>query len=218
MIASYLSQVAEWNRAFKYRQPEPITPELCDVATNALRSRLIAEELHELRAAIEANDRLETLDALADIQYVLSGAVLAWGLRKAFDHATITLRLQMIASIDEHLAQMFGLNAMMEIIVESRNATMVAMYLRDLQSHLSQMVYHFGFAPVFSEAFAEVHRSNLSKLWTREEMESAFQSNPTVGLDVHLFDISGDEFIARRKDGKIVKSPGYSPANLAPFI
>lgn len=215
MIASYLSQVAEFHRAFKYRQPEAIAPELCDAATNTLRPKLIAEELHELRAAIEAKDRLETLDALADLQYVLSGAVLAWGLRKQFDHSTITIRIQMIASVEEHLAQMFGINAMMEIIVESRNAVMVAMFLRDLQSHLSQMVYHFGFANTFDVAFAEVHRSNLSKMWTREEMEFGYCDAIVNG--VH-FEESQSRFIARRNDGKIIKSPGYSPANLAPFI
>lgn len=210
MIASYLSQVADFHAAFKYRQPEAIAPELCDADTNTLRPKLIAEELHELRAAIEAHDRLETLDALCDIQYVLAGAVLAWGLRKQFDHSTITIRLQMIASIEEHLAQMFGINAMMEIIVESRNAVMVAMHLRELQSHLSQMVYHFGFAPVFDSAFSQVHENNMGKLWDTPDYkaEGVYQMESTVG----------GKWIARRGDGKILKPPGFTKVSLERFI
>ena len=39
-------------------------------------SFLLPEELNELKQAIEDNDLVEIADALCDLQYVLSGAVL----------------------------------------------------------------------------------------------------------------------------------------------
>ena len=45
---------------------------------------LIAEELKELEAAIADKDIVEVADALCDIQYVLSGAILEFGLGEKF--------------------------------------------------------------------------------------------------------------------------------------
>jgi len=40
----------------------------------------LAEELDELKEALAAGDMVETLDALIDLQYVLDGAFLSFGL------------------------------------------------------------------------------------------------------------------------------------------
>jgi predicted HAD superfamily Cof-like phosphohydrolase len=49
-----------------------------------LRVALLQEELNELKQAIEDNDLVEVADALADLQYVLSGAILEFGLGEKF--------------------------------------------------------------------------------------------------------------------------------------
>lgn len=49
-----------------------------------LRVNLLQEELNELKEAIEANDIIGIADALGDMQYVLSGAVLEFGLADRF--------------------------------------------------------------------------------------------------------------------------------------
>lgn len=49
-----------------------------------LRVSLLQEELNELKEAIENNDLIEVADALADIQYVLAGAILEFGLGEKF--------------------------------------------------------------------------------------------------------------------------------------
>jgi len=49
-----------------------------------LRMNLIDEEVNELREAIKQNDLVECADALADIQYVLSGTVLEFGMGGVF--------------------------------------------------------------------------------------------------------------------------------------
>ncbi|MEA5428613.1 MULTISPECIES: nucleoside triphosphate pyrophosphohydrolase family protein [Arcicella] len=77
-----LNQVAEFHRTFK--APILDTPQIPSIERCNLRVSLIAEELKELQEAIEANDIVEIADALCDIQYVLSGAVLEFGLGNKF--------------------------------------------------------------------------------------------------------------------------------------
>lgn len=77
-----LQQVAEFHRTF--RHPILEHPTIPDAARCELRVSLIAEELNELREAIENNDIVEIADALCDIQYVLSGAILEFGLGHRF--------------------------------------------------------------------------------------------------------------------------------------
>lgn len=55
-------------------------PDISDADLNAFRIRLLQEELDELKEALAAGDIVETLDALTDIQYVLDGAYLSFGL------------------------------------------------------------------------------------------------------------------------------------------
>lgn len=77
-----LNQVADFHRTFKHPiEPEPLipAPERCQ-----LRVSLLAEELKELEEAIMQQDLVGIADALCDLQYVLSGAVLEFGLGHKF--------------------------------------------------------------------------------------------------------------------------------------
>ncbi len=77
-----LRQVAEFHRTFGHPiHPQPLIP---DEGRCRLRVSLIAEELEELQEAIEQKDIVAVADALCDIQYVLSGAVLEFGLGEKF--------------------------------------------------------------------------------------------------------------------------------------
>jgi len=98
-----LNQVAEFHRTFKHPiQPEPIIP---DEKRCKLRVELISEELKELQEAIDNNDLVEVADALCDIQYVLSGAVLEFGLgdkfRTLFDEVQRSNMSKTCKSLDE---------------------------------------------------------------------------------------------------------------------
>jgi predicted HAD superfamily Cof-like phosphohydrolase len=77
-----LNQVAEFHRTFQH--PILETPQIPSKARCDLRISLITEELKELQEAIEKNDIVEVADALCDIQYVLSGAILEFGLGEKF--------------------------------------------------------------------------------------------------------------------------------------
>ena len=78
MSKSTLEQVQEFHET--YGLPVKDAPDLTDPQTNALRINLLAEELDELKEAIENSDHVEVLDALIDLQYVLDGAFLSFGL------------------------------------------------------------------------------------------------------------------------------------------
>ncbi|MBR9923235.1 MAG: nucleoside triphosphate pyrophosphohydrolase family protein [Bacteroidetes bacterium] len=77
-----LNQVADFHRTF--RHPVLDTPQIPSEARCKLRVSLLAEELDELREAIADNDLTEVADALCDIQYVLAGAILEFGLGEKF--------------------------------------------------------------------------------------------------------------------------------------
>lgn len=74
--------VADFHETFKHPiLPAPAIPseDRCK-----LRVALIAEELKELETAIADKNIVEVADALCDIQYVLSGAILEFGLADKF--------------------------------------------------------------------------------------------------------------------------------------
>jgi len=77
-----LNSVAEFHKTFKH--PILSSPQIPSADRCKLRVSLIAEELKELEDAIADNDLVEVADALADIQYVLSGAILEFGLGDKF--------------------------------------------------------------------------------------------------------------------------------------
>jgi predicted HAD superfamily Cof-like phosphohydrolase len=80
--AQALSGVSDFHETFGLPVlDEPVIP---SKARCELRISLLQEELNELKAAIEDNDLIEAADAFCDLQYVLSGAILEFGLGEKF--------------------------------------------------------------------------------------------------------------------------------------
>ena len=77
-----LNQVADFHRTFKH--PLPIDPAIPSKDRCQLRISLLKEELSELEDAIQAGDLVAVADAFCDLQYVLSGAILEFGLGDKF--------------------------------------------------------------------------------------------------------------------------------------
>lgn len=77
-----LNQVAEFHNTFKH--PVQATPAIPSIQRCNLRVSLLMEEVKELQAAVTDNNLIEIADALCDIQYVLAGAVLEFGLGEKF--------------------------------------------------------------------------------------------------------------------------------------
>ncbi len=77
MTKTTIEQVQEFHEAFDLPVEERQTTG--SDQTKKLRINLLAEELDELKEALENDDAQETLDALIDLQYVLDGAFLSFG-------------------------------------------------------------------------------------------------------------------------------------------
>lgn len=82
-------KVKEFNRAFEIDVPEHVQHDLFtkDPKLVRLKIDLITEEVNELVEAVRRSDLVETVDALADILYVVYGAGIAFGvdMDKAFE-------------------------------------------------------------------------------------------------------------------------------------
>ncbi len=77
-----LNDVAEFHNTFQL--PVLVDPTIPSAERCQLRVNLLEEELSELKEAISNSDLTEVADALCDLQYVLSGAILEFGLGDRF--------------------------------------------------------------------------------------------------------------------------------------
>ena len=82
---STLEQVQEFHETYGLPVHDDIN--LTCEQTKQLRINLLQEELDELKEALANDDPQETLDALIDLQYVLDGAFLSFGMQAMKDIA-----------------------------------------------------------------------------------------------------------------------------------
>jgi predicted HAD superfamily Cof-like phosphohydrolase len=87
----------------------------------------------------------------------------------------------------------------------------------DAIADLLYVVYGAAIAYGFSEdqverAFQTVHESNMSKLWHPAELQmiDKLENMPKE----HTITKTQNRYIVKRKDGKIIKSPSYKPADI----
>jgi predicted HAD superfamily Cof-like phosphohydrolase len=99
MLKTSLQQVKEFHKSFGH--PVNAKPELTNKQLSALRVELIQEELNELKEALAAEDPVETLDALTDLQYVLDGAFLSLGFWKLKDLAVTEVHNSNMSKLGE---------------------------------------------------------------------------------------------------------------------
>ena len=137
------------------------------------------------------------------------------------DDATKSLRAKLCKEERKELDEAKDLTEYLDAVCDSLYVTLGAAAAAGFTSE------------TIGEAFAEVHRSNMSKLWTQSEIEDVRDGTNTTSLgDLSggLFDNRYDvtrptigledqrDYVVKRKDGKVIKSPGYTPANLTQFI
>lgn len=137
------------------------------------------------------------------------------------DDTTKSLRAKLCKEERKELDEAEDLTEYLDAVVDSLYVTLGAAAAAGFTSE------------TIGEAFTEVHRSNMSKLWTQDEVDDVRSGLNTFSLgDLSggLFDKEHDVIpadfcnwadrclIVKRKDGKVIKSPGYTPANLTQFI
>lgn len=99
MKKSTLDQVREFHET--YGLPVKNTPDISDPKTNDLRINLLAEELDELKEALVDGDVVGVLDALTDLQYVLDGAYLSFGLHNVKEAAFAEVQRSNMSKLGE---------------------------------------------------------------------------------------------------------------------
>jgi predicted HAD superfamily Cof-like phosphohydrolase len=201
------SQVLEFMRAFQQDAAEPGIERIPSHQTFGLGMNLIKEEHKELQHANSARDRK---DALGDLLYVTYWMANAHG----FD----------LPSVQESLIHAGA--PMVDIIHRLGNSETMAdrrILIQLLVASCYAVAQNYGFemAPITDE----IHRSNMSKMWTdlehtshwerfhnpdgQPELKVVFTTVPhTVRNDIRRL------VVARVSDGKIIKSPSYSEAQL----
>lgn len=190
-----IEMVAEFQMAFDSVKM-PAVPTLPSVRTQLLRVHLITEELGELAHALCASNLVKVLDAFCDLRYVIDGTTLVCGMTGSV--------LRVPASVIRHppvmpvkpMEVVRRFQRSLGIVCDgfmNNNLSLIDYGLTNLSLSVLLGVEDCGMTEVFGPAFAEVHRSNLSKLGP--------DGKPiTDGA------------------GRVVKGPNYSPANLEQFI
>ena len=201
--------VTYWHRKFGVALPDSpsFDPGVC-----ALRIALLTEETGELREAIETDNRVETLDALCDMQYVLSGAIASTGVSEY-------LQSEMMPSLQEENDAPFLVRQMVFQITKLNKdfqrgyPNNVGARFSVMQWILDALIQVTGFDKVFADAFLAVHENNCAKVWRREELFNMGHLDQWTHCHWRQ-----DHYIVRNSIGKIIKPPGHTKVDLGRFI
>lgn len=93
-----LAQVQEFHDAFNVATAK--IPYINNEPLNRLRVKLLYEEWAELEKALTDRDPVEVLDALCDLQYVLDGAFLAFGMAHLKEEAFAAVHASNMSKLD----------------------------------------------------------------------------------------------------------------------
>lgn len=199
MVNEQLKMVREFTETFRQPCPRDFVDARDTVAE--LRYQLINEEFKEWQVAEPLSQDL--VDALADLQYVTTGSLIALGLRyvgTSWKPLEATMRK---VPLDHFVG--IALTAL----------TKRPLCRDSLQPALSDLIDCINQAAAANNvdmlaAFTIVHKSNMSKAsWTPQDVtppHSTSHITPTGGIVVY------------NKAGKVLKPPGFVPPNLNPVL
>lgn len=180
------------------------------------RDDFFQEEVNELEQAIEDNNKVEMLDALADIIYIAVGTAWTYGTATLFSPER-----QFRAFIRGKKSNMVDFRVTM-----SRLLT----YLRNMHQDAPGMnainvvfiiAHNLGFTPSeVLRAFDLVHKSNMTKFCrTEEEARSTIQKYRSDGFESYFEKMGNGLFVVKRvPDRKVLKSINYEPVSLEGLI
>jgi predicted HAD superfamily Cof-like phosphohydrolase len=187
-----LQRVADFHRAVGQLVAE--SPTLPEQSIRDLRVSLLREELLEFQVAHKTSDLIEMADALADICYIIAGTMVSYGIGPIGDgpHESPYDRYL------PHVVQGGGMEQLLndcfeEYLIAEHGDNLVAIDLALMTLQTSAFGVAWRLNIPLNAVFAEVHRSNMTKLLP-------------------------DGSVLRRADGKIVKPPHWSPPDIAAIL
>ena len=104
--------------------------------------------------------------------------------------------------------------------IEDHDIVEIADALCDIQYVLSGAIHEFGLGEMFADLFAEVQRSNMSKVCeSREVAEQTLEYyRKEKDTEGYIVERGGEFLVYRESDNKVLKSVNYSPADLAGML
>ncbi len=183
--------------------PHSMTTDLAD-----LRYRLFQEEVLELREAIVARDKVEQLDAIVDILYILLGTGATIG-----DNLNPEIR----AAIDWCIRTRKG-RSTVDVL-----ALLESAHVLELQSSIQNTIiiaFDMGFkGEQIQKAFELVHSNNMSKFCdSREEAVQSVDSYRAQGVESYFVNRGGKYVILRKEDDKVLKGINYKKVELKELV
>lgn len=104
--------------------------------------------------------------------------------------------------------------------IENNDLVEISDGFADLMVILAGSILEFGMGEKFNELFDEVHRSNMSKACESQQEALATLSHykQKDGTEGHYEEIGGKYIVYRNGDRKVLKSIGYSPADMSSIL
>jgi predicted HAD superfamily Cof-like phosphohydrolase len=236
-IQTGFQNVEEFHRVFQ--QPVKRCPDITvfdeDPKLVALRLSLIEEETREFLEALENKDVVEMVDALADINYVVYGGGLAFGINM---DSMLKLSKRPQTSKDIEPSKFFSetspqdisqLVSAFAILLNELKAAFESRNMIDIAVVFVRFIEHTYAAAAMmnvdlDEAFRLVHESNMTKACLDEDQAllslEQYKKDMTVYKDpaVKRSDNGKYWIIFDRATGKTLKSKFYRAVDLKPLV
>jgi len=226
MMKTNFEKVREFHEAFEldindepYKDVFDKNPKLVN-----FRMQLIDEEVEELREAIKNKDEIETIDALADILYVVYGAGISFG-----------LNLDTIIRPNKSDMVNFA-NSIMHLLDTEVDKLRKAIKHKNMDEtenaleNILYVVYCIGLLLGYQmdNAFDLVHQSNMSKVCVSEEEAiktvnwyKKEYANGNYKYDSPTYRKASNNkywIVYNKSTGKILKSINYKPVDFSSIL
>ena len=204
-LQDYLKDLTEFHETFGH----PVVRSFADCSFDKLplRKTLIAEECAEYT---NAKTRVEIIDALGDLLYVVVGTILTTGVlpHEYQERATVICtktKLPLISPVNELLKVLGKLQPCYKGLWE----TTTVLYWK---IHDAAIVYGVD----LYNAFKLIHKSNMTKIWPMHLVMDSPEFNPDLmeASFVASERIPAGCVVTRKSDGKVLKPSTYQPVDL----
>lgn len=171
------------------------------------RYDLFMEEVEELETAFKEGNRVEVLDALLDIQYIVLGTANVMGIECIYE---------LVAAYE--LWDINGRQPLELRIEDIKRLSVTSIHGAIFET--SAFAGIFGIPrDKFTEGFNRVHKSNMSKFCQSErEANSTIETYKKQGVETYWVKRGDLYVVLRTSDNKVMKSNMYSPVNLEDLV
>ena len=226
MLSPY-EKVVEFNKAFDYKVYSIHDGNALElhISDSKYRYSLIHEEgVIELGTAINNNDRVETMDGIADLLYVLYGACYTYDLNpdiminsffenynEFYNRTKLDVYNCSLEHTDYYQSLLKNIENVRVCLLEKKNV--IELYSVLIKTIINTFKLGFSLRVDINKIFDIVHNSNMSKLCKNEEEAKETVSFYKAKYEMYInhYQEFCDRFGKDSEEAKIVYSPYDSP-------